>query len=239
MARDLFDEVSAPSVKLGSQAWYTVPLSIAAHVVLTALVIVLPLASSELLPVPDVVMAFTAPPPVPDSPPPPAAAVASTIPRGTPTVASTAAPTDAPSSIEPEGAAPPGVPVGGVIGGIDFGEPVGTGLVNIPALPAPPPVRGPVPVRPGGHVKYTTKVHHVSPIYPRIAQDARDEGLVILEAVIAADGRVQDVRVLRSKPLLDQAAVDAVRQWRFTPTLLNGIPVPVIMTVTVNFELTR
>jgi len=214
-------------------------LSIAAHVVVTALVIVLPLASAVLLPVPDVVIAFTAPPPVPDPPPPPAAAGASTTPRGTPTAVSTTAPTNAPSSIEPESPMPPGVPVGGVIGGIGLGESVGTGLVNIPAPPAQPQARAPEPVRPGGHVKYPTKVHHVAPIYPRMAQEARVDGLVILEAVIAADGRVQDVRVLRSKPLLDQAAVDAVRQWRFTPTLLNGIPVPVIMTVTVNFELTR
>jgi protein TonB len=61
--------------------------------------------------------------------------------------------------------------------------------------------------------------------------------MVILEAVIAEDGRVRDVRVLRSIQLLDQAAIDAVRQWRFTPTLLNGVPVPIVMTVTVNFEL--
>ena len=60
---------------------------------------------------------------------------------------------------------------------------------------------------------------------------------MILEATIGPDGRVQDVKVLRSIPLLDQAALDAVRQWVFTPTLLNGVPVPVIMTVTVQFTL--
>jgi protein TonB len=63
------------------------------------------------------------------------------------------------------------------------------------------------------------------------------EGVVILEAVISEDGSVQDVRVLRSKALLDDAAVEAVRQWRFTPTLLGGQPVPVVMTVTVSFTL--
>ena len=62
-------------------------------------------------------------------------------------------------------------------------------------------------------------------------------GVVILEATIDGEGSVRDVRVLRSKPLLDQAAVDAVRQWRFTPTLLNDHPVPVLMTVTVSFAL--
>ena len=63
------------------------------------------------------------------------------------------------------------------------------------------------------------------------------QGIVIIEATIGADGRVTNARILRSVPLLDQAAIDAVRQWEFTPTLLNGVPVPVVMTVTVNFTL--
>jgi protein TonB len=63
------------------------------------------------------------------------------------------------------------------------------------------------------------------------------QGVVILEVIIGSDGKVQDARVLRSIPLLDQAAVDAVRQWEFTPTLLNGSPVPLVMTVTVQFTL--
>jgi protein TonB len=74
-------------------------------------------------------------------------------------------------------------------------------------------------------------------VYPPIAQSARVQGVVILEAVIGPTGKVQDVKVLRSIPLLDQAAIDAVRQWEYTPTTLNGVPVPVIMTVTVNFTL--
>jgi len=78
---------------------------------------------------------------------------------------------------------------------------------------------------------------NVDPVYPHVAQVAHVEGVVILEATIDAHGRVVDVRVLRSVPLLDQAAVDAVRQWIYTPTLLNGVPVPIVMTVTVNFKL--
>ena len=79
----------------------------------------------------------------------------------------------------------------------------------------------------------------MAPRYPAIAQASRVEGVVILEAVIAEDGSVQDVRVLRSKPLLDDAAMEAVRQWRFTPTLLGGQPVPVVMTITVSFTLNK
>ena len=74
-------------------------------------------------------------------------------------------------------------------------------------------------------------------MYPDVAEKARVQGVVICEVLIRPDGTVADARVLRSIPLLDQAAVDAVRQWVFTPTLLNGNAVPVIMTVTVNFTL--
>jgi protein TonB len=77
----------------------------------------------------------------------------------------------------------------------------------------------------------------VKPVYPAIAQSARVQGVVIIEATIGPNGNVQEAKVLRSIPLLDAAALDAVRQWQFTPTLLNGVPVPVIMTVTVNFTL--
>jgi protein TonB len=80
-------------------------------------------------------------------------------------------------------------------------------------------------------------VHDVAPIYPPPAQAARIQGPVIIEATIGTDGRVQSARVLRALPFLDEAALTAVRQWVYTPTLLNGLPVPVIMTVTVMFHL--
>jgi TonB family protein len=92
-------------------------------------------------------------------------------------------------------------------------------------------------VRVGGAIKAPTKLVNAFPVYPPIAQSARVQGVVILETRIEPDGGVSDVRVLRSIPLLDEAAVAAVRQWRFTPTLLNGEPVAVIMTTTVNFTL--
>ncbi len=92
-------------------------------------------------------------------------------------------------------------------------------------------------MRVGGLITRPQRIHEVAPIYPPVARAARVEGTVILEALIDADGTVRDVRVLRSQPLLDGAAVDAVRQWRFTPTQLNGEAVPVVMTVTVTFSL--
>ena len=95
------------------------------------------------------------------------------------------------------------------------------------------------PVRVGGEIKEPTKIKHVPPVYPEIAQQARIQGVVILETVIGEDGAVREARVLRPAPLLDQAALDAVLQWKYTPTLLNGQPVPVIMTVTVTFSLDK
>jgi protein TonB len=110
----------------------------------------------------------------------------------------------------------------------------GTGLAT-EALPPPPPPA--VPIRLHAGMKAPKKIVNVDPVYPAIAQSARVQGVVILEAVLDANGRVDSVHVLRSIPLLDQAAVDAVRQWRFTPALLNNEAVPVVMTVTVNFAL--
>jgi TonB family protein len=98
---------------------------------------------------------------------------------------------------------------------------------------------GETPLRVGGNVLLPRKTRHVPPEYPLIAQSARVQGVVILEVVVGSDGTVTDVRVLRSIPLLDQAAIDAVRQWEFEPTYLNGAAVPVTMTVTVQFTLSE
>jgi TonB family protein len=107
----------------------------------------------------------------------------------------------------------------------------------IPSLPRPTTPSGEPAVRVGGSISTPRKIVDVRPVYPPEAQAARVQGVVILEAVIATDGSVTSAKVLRSIPLLDQAALDCVRQWKFEPTQLNGAPVPVIMTVTVNFTL--
>ena len=118
----------------------------------------------------------------------------------------------------------------GLVGGID----------TLDALPPPAPSPAPkitTPVRVGGVIAPPAKIHDVAPVYPAIAQAARVQGVVIIQATIGVDGAVVDASVLKSVPLLDQAALDAVRQWRYTPTRLNGEPVAVVMTVTVNFRL--
>jgi len=92
-------------------------------------------------------------------------------------------------------------------------------------------------IRVGGNIKAPTKIRDVRPVYPAEARAANIQGIVIIEARIDTDGRVSNARVLKSISMLDQAALDAVYQWQFTPTLLNGQAVPVIMTVTVNFTM--
>jgi TonB family protein len=102
-----------------------------------------------------------------------------------------------------------------------------------PPPPPPPPPEG--AVRVGNGIKVPTKIKDVRPLYPPDAQNAKIQGVVIIEATIDREGRVSDARILRSIPQLDEAALTAVRQWEFTPTVVDGSPVPVIMTVTVNF----
>lgn len=241
MPREIFGEVGNPSVTLGSQAWYTVPLSVAAHVLLFGAAVALPLFAADILPAPPSVMVFRADEQLPEAPPPPPLATVERRASSEQAPNPNAAPITAPDTIEPEAPATPLPSAPGVVGGVDLpGAGFGRGAIPVPAIPEPTVVPSTQqPVRPGGVIKMPAKTHHVPPVYPAIAQQARVEGIVIIEATIGTDGRVKDARVLRSQPLLEQAAIDAVMQWRFTPTLLNGVPVPVLMTVTVNFALSR
>jgi TonB family protein len=91
-------------------------------------------------------------------------------------------------------------------------------------------------VRPGGAVRNPTKIKDVTPVYPAIAKSARVSGTVQIELTIGPDGKVADWRVVKGVPLLDEAALDAVKQWEYTPTRVKGVAVPVIINVAVNFK---
>ena len=101
--------------------------------------------------------------------------------------------------------------------------------------PAPPPAAPGGPIRVGGDIRSPRRVTGTVPVYPAAAAAAGIEGIVIIEAIIGTDGAVKNAKILRSVPGLDQAALDAIQQWRFTPTLLNGRPVEIVMTVDVTF----
>jgi len=204
--------------------------------VIGAAVIVPLTASSDALPVPRSLMAFIAASPPPLPPPPAPSGVA---PRARPQLTSNpdAAPSVAPTGINRELGLEPEATAGkGVEGGLPDGV-AGTGIVALSEPPPPPPPAPTAPIRIHQGIRQPTRILDAQPIYPVIAQSARVQGVVILEAVVGADGRVREARVLRSIPLLDQAALDAVRKWVYTPTLLNGVPIPIVMTVTVTFTL--
>jgi len=216
-------------------------LSALVHAAILSTIVVTQLLSLGPLPVPRTVLAFSDALPIQlhDIPLPPPARGSSAPPEyRSPGVA----PIEAPSDIAPERDLPDR-PAGpdmtgvrgvetGVVGGIDL---PGTGL-QVDAPPPPPPVSR-EPIRLHSGMQTPRKIVNVPPRYPPHAQLAHIEGVVVLDAVIDPTGRVTDVRVTRSIQALDQAAIDAVRQWRFTPTLLNGEPVSILLTVTVRFTL--
>ena len=221
--------------------WFMLPVSAAAHVAAFLMTLVVPLATGVEAPAPwpsgratDFIAAAPAPPPP----------VLRTV---SITARNNAAPIAAPDSIGPP--APEVTTAGPVVDGVadDVGVPTGViggvplDAITSPALmPSPPPApAAPAAYRPGGVIREPRKLVDVAPIYPDIARAAKVEGLVILEATIDERGLVIGARVLRSVPLLDAAALTALKQWRYTPTLLNGTPVRVLITVTFRFSLDR
>jgi protein TonB len=223
------------------------------HLAILAALIIVPLwYFTPALPSPSQIMAFVAAPPLPPpppAPPPPAAAPARRA-RHQPVKATStpdrfAAPIEVPSKIEPEKLADArgmtGV-LGGVEGGIEGGVVGGivgglsSALPPPPPPPVPPPAK-PAPVRIGGQIKAPALLVRVDPVYPALAQAAQLKGIVILEATVSETGRVESVKVLRSVPLLDAAAVEAVKQWRYSPLRLNDRPTSFVLTVTLQFHL--
>jgi protein TonB len=221
-------------------------LSVAIHVLtLGSIVWFVFFTSADKIPEVPTVMAFVAtaaPPPPP--PPPPAARTerASQPSKPTPTSGPTfLAPAEIPVGIQPESGFDMG-DEGGVVGGVEGGIPGGVpggilGGVTVTDVMPPPPPPPPKPRRVGGDLQAPALIHRVEPTYPGVAVSAKVTGLVILEATVDETGAVSDVKVLRPIPLLDEAAIKAVKQWRYQPLMLNGIPVPFILTVTLTFSL--
>jgi protein TonB len=217
----------------------TAVVSASLHVGALLLVVVVPLLTSSSLPEPTAhVKAFLVEPSSLTPPPPPPAPAAAAPRPATQAPAKTpelAAPIEVPATAPIEDGLDLGVDggvPGGVEGGVEGGV-VGGIIGGLPEGPPPPAA----PVRVGGAIKEPKKLKHVPPEYPELARQSRVQGVVIVEARLSPDGRVQEVKVLRGVPLLDEAALQAVRQWAYTPTLVDGVPVPVVMTVTVHFNI--
>jgi len=217
--------------------WSFWPVSITLHVALGIAVFIVPLVAEVTPPVPaplHTVLTPTKTVPVPET-------VIAQAPR---TRTTTPVNVVAPMILAPEAKqsreyfGPPVVDLPGPRTGDLSAIGAGTGTSPI-AVPPPPPLPKSAQTlfRPGQGIKEPKRISGLPPDYPVIARNARVQGVVILEAVIDERGDVGRIKVLRSVPVLDQAAVTAVQQWRYTPTLLNGVPVSVLMTITVNFTL--
>ena len=234
----LRDVLRTGDTKGRRRRWSVLPLSIAIHaIVLTAFLVSPWIVEAELPTVGYPLEAYvaTVTPPAPPPPPSPPVAMA---PKNT------IAPITAPDHIVDETPEPP---KNSVDGGLVTGPSINSGSVlselsapTTVVAPPPPPVDStPRLVKVGGVIREPKKLVHVAPIYPEIARISRIEGKVTMEAILDATGKVESVRVMSAHPLLEDAAVRAVRQWRYSPTQLNGVPVPVLMTITVVFSLAR
>jgi periplasmic protein TonB len=213
---------------------YTFAFSVLAHALAIAWVIIAPALATDDLPELRRTSSFIIVKPVLPDPIPVTPTRTATAPTPNPI------PLEPPDGVQPEPAVEPIDPASLAIPGpptigVPFGEPV----VGGDPLPPPTPPRPKEPMPVGGLIHPPKKIVHVAPIYPPFALAAGRPGMVILQAVISEDGSVREVKVLRSDPLFDQAAMDAVKQWRFTTPMLNGQPIPVVMTVTVGFTLNR
>lgn len=211
---------------------YTLVLSIVVHLAAIGAVIVVPLIATDVLPEPRRAVEFVEVRPIEIEPPPPP--IQQRNETSPPQASPNAAPIEVPIGVAPEPDVAPPPPLDPGFSTVEGVPILGDAGDATPLLA--PPVKAP-PVRVGGTISRPERIHYVAPEYPALALAARREGTVILEAVLDTDGSVREARVLRSIPLLDAAALEAVQQWRFTPTLLNGEPVPVVLTVTVVFSL--
>ncbi len=238
MPAELFGAVSQARHVAGHRAG-AVPISVALHAVVLVAVVVIPLLATGVLPAPRVQLHWQQIPSIPVVTTPVAPRPVSRGPvalrTGVPQV-----PFVAPDGIRPEDGVVR-LPAVTEMSPSDLGTIVGNGERAIAEAEPPPPPAPPKKVAPVrvGVVSPPRKIHHQAPVYPMTAILTKVQGTVVVEAIIATDGTVQDVRVVQSIPLLDAAAIEAVRHWTFTPTLLSGVPVPVVMTVRVEFKLTR
>jgi protein TonB len=231
----------------GARRGATLVASVVLHSALIAAIVIVPLLIGEALPAPpDMIRAFfvsppDAPAPPPPPPPPPAAArtrAQAPTPAPVPsTPAQFTAPIEVPEAIAPE---PAGIDLGvegGVPGGVEGGVPGGVvgGIVGGLPQEAPPPAKV---VRIGGRLVAPKLIRMIPPVYPDLALASRLTALVTLEAHVDTRGRVISVKVLQGHPLFDEAAMAAVREWRYQPLLLNGVPTEFLVSVTVRFNLT-
>lgn len=247
--QDLFKSslIEKNQMKSGSRPTQ-VFVSVVFHVIVIAMPILLSLYYTDTINLKQFTATLLVAPPPPPPPPPAAAPVVKVVPvkRVFMTAGKLVAPRYVPekvamikeapipdSDLGAVGGVPGGVPggtMGGVIGGV-IGGVLSKGIA--PVAPAGPKK----PVRVGGRIRAPKPVYQPAPTYPVIARQARITGVVVIDCVLDEQGNVEEMKVVSGPPLLYQAAMDAVKRWRYEPTLLNDTPISVQMIVNVTFQL--
>ena len=223
----------------------TTILSFVLQVMLIGILILIPLIYTDALPKTQLMTFLVAPPPPPPPPPPPAAAPVKVVKMQSEVInGQLRTPTKIPEKIQmiKEEEAPPDLGGGGVPGGVPGGIPGGSaggvigGIISSTAV-AVPKIATPARIRVSSGVSTGLLIKKVTPNYPALAKQARIQGHVLLQAEISKDGTIQNLQLISGHPMLAPAAIEAVKQWRYKPYLLNGEPVAVETQVDVVFSL--
>lgn len=236
----MFDQLVESTNKKTTHKVWTVWLSALIQALILGILILIPLIYTSALPSAMMTTFLVAPPPPPPPPPPAVKVIVKPQPKFI-QQGKLVAPTVIPKKIQmiKEEEQPDVGMTGGVPGGVPGGSPGGVlgGIIGGAPGGLPPPPKPVERMRIGGNVMAANLIRKVDPVYPQIAKTAHISGSVILHAIIAKDGTIQELSVVSGPPLLQRAALDAVKQWRYKPTLLNTQPVQVDTTITVIFNL--
>ncbi len=250
---EMFGQTFVDGVGKTNKSW-TVTLTFILQFIAVGIMVLIPLIFTDVLPKAQLVsfLQAPAPPPPPPPPPPPVEkAIVKKLPPRQFNAGVLTAPKEIPKQVAiiQEDALPPAVTttVSGVPGGIPGGIPGGAiGGLGVAAAPPPPPPKvevvkpaTPQRIRVGGNVQGAKLIKKPTPIYPPLAKQARIQGTVKFNAVIGKDGTIQNLQLVSGHPLLVAAAQEAVKQWVYQPTLLNGEPVEVATEIDVNFTLSQ
>ena len=232
--------------RLKTKRGWTSIVSFAIQIMIVGVMVLIPLIFTEALPKGQMMFLLVAPPP-PPPPPPPAAAVVQHVKQIQTDIVNgeLRTPTKIPQKvkmIQDDEAPPPTMAATGVVGGVPGGVPggsmggvIGSVLSSTPV--AVPKIATPQRVRVSGGVSQGLLIRKVPPTYPPLARQARIQGVVVLQAQISKEGNIENLQLISGHPMLAPAAIEAVKQWKYKPYLLNGEPVEVDTQVQVNFTL--
>src|SRR5215472_3048791 len=239
------DSLMESGGKLKTKRGATTIVAFIFEVLFLIVLVLLPLIFTEALPTKQLMTMLTAPPPPPPPPPPPAAApvvvkkIQTELDNG-----QLRTPTAIPKKVQmiKEDEPPPSAGPAGVVGGVPGGVPGGAmggvlGSVMSGVNTTVPKAATPQRVRVSQGVSQGLLLHKVQPQYPPLARQARIQGVVVLQALIGKDGNIQNLHVVSGHPMLTNAALEAVKEWKYKPYFLNGEPVEVETTINVNFTL--